>query len=132
MSFIKNSIFGTFRDPCNPFKVRIKWDLMTDVEKEAGENKKPFVWQNPTRLEFNFDRQFQRFPLLTDRNWVAHKNGTSGFSLLMQSLINQTNVDRICLYFQTKSRIKQFATQKHVYEVQQTVFEKPADSFKRA
>ena len=32
----------------------------------------------------------------------------------------------------TNSRIKQFATQKHVYEVKQTVFEKPADSFKPA
>jgi len=30
------------------------------------------------------------------------------------------------------SQIKQFAIQKHVFEVQQTVFEKPADSFKRA
>jgi len=34
--------------------------------------------------------------------------------------------------FSTNSQIKQFATQKHVFEVQQTVFEKPADSFKRA
>ena len=27
----------------------------------TGENKKLFVWQNPTGLEFNFDRHFQRF-----------------------------------------------------------------------
>ena len=35
-------------------------------------------------------------------------------------------------FFSTNSQIKQFATQKHVFEFQQTVFEKPADSFKRA
>ena len=29
-------------------------------------------------------------------------------------------------------QFKQLTTQKHVYEVQQTVFEKPADSFKLA
>jgi len=57
---------------------------------------------------------------------VVDCNGRSGLSLLIESALIEQNVDEYASIFFTFSQIKQFATQK------QTVFEKPADSFKLA
>ena len=53
-------------------------------------------------------------------------------SLLIQSLSEKQYVDKLCLYFFHFLSNQAICNNKTVYEVQQTVFEKPADSFKRA